>query len=70
MTEVPSSEYALTMNLTIRGLEKEDIGGYVCSSANALGTSTGVVRVQGTYGYHQRPTQFGPWKDMIRCELF
>ncbi|KAJ1521297.1 hypothetical protein ONE63_002975 [Megalurothrips usitatus] len=46
MQEVPISEYAVLMNLTIRGLAKRDFGGYVCSSVNVLGKAEGNVRLQ------------------------
>lgn len=47
MDEVPLSEYALLMNLTIRSLEKSDFGGYICKSSNALGKTEGTIRLRG-----------------------
>ncbi|KAK6617276.1 hypothetical protein RUM44_005607 [Polyplax serrata] len=47
LTEQPVSEYGLMMNLTIRSIEKRDLGAYMCSSSNALGTASGAVRLQG-----------------------
>lgn len=49
LTEQPVSEYGLMMNLTIRSIEKRDLGAYMCSSSNALGTASGAVRLQGEY---------------------
>lgn len=48
MDEILTSDYGVTMNLTIRSIEKRDLGGYQCSALNALGTANGVVRLQGT----------------------
>ncbi|XP_046398484.1 lachesin-like isoform X2 [Ischnura elegans] len=46
MSEGMMTDYSLRMNLTIRGLEKRDYGGYVCASVNALGKVEGGVRLQ------------------------
>lgn len=51
MQEIQLSDYAVLMNLTIRGLAKHDFGGYVCSSVNVLGKSEGNIRLQGAYIY-------------------
>lgn len=47
MEEIPKNEYSLQMNLRIRNIEKRDIGGYICTSSNALGKAEGTVRLQG-----------------------
>ncbi|EFN86283.1 Lachesin, partial [Harpegnathos saltator] len=46
MSEFALSDYSWQMNLTVNSLEKQDFGGYVCSSVNALGRADGVVRLQ------------------------
>ncbi|KAL6423058.1 hypothetical protein ACFW04_010501 [Cataglyphis niger] len=46
MSEYALSEYSRQMNLTVKSLEKQDFGGYVCSSVNALGKAEGSVRLQ------------------------
>ncbi|XP_012257679.2 lachesin-like [Athalia rosae] len=46
MSEVPISEYAYQLNMTIRRLEKSDFGSYSCSSENAFGKAEGAVRLQ------------------------
>lgn len=45
--EVILNDYSLLMNLTIHSLDKQDFGGYICKSANALGKAEGSVRLQG-----------------------
>lgn len=49
MEEVPKNEYSLQMNLRIRNIERKDIGGYTCTSSNALGKAEGTVRLQGKF---------------------
>lgn len=44
---VPGYAYAFWSNLTIKSIEKRDLGGYQCSSSNALGLAFGAVRLQG-----------------------
>ncbi|XP_077285503.1 dpr-interacting protein lambda [Arctopsyche grandis] len=46
MSETQLNEYSFYMNLTIKGLERKDLGGYVCASVNALGKVEGSVRLQ------------------------
>ncbi|KAF7270182.1 hypothetical protein GWI33_016797 [Rhynchophorus ferrugineus] len=46
MEEIPKNEYSLQMNLRIRNIERKDIGGYICTSSNALGKAEGTVRLQ------------------------
>ncbi|XP_066158689.1 lachesin-like [Euwallacea fornicatus] len=46
MEEIPRNEYSLQMNLRIRNIDKRDIGGYICTSSNALGKAEGTVRLQ------------------------
>ncbi|KAJ8986202.1 hypothetical protein NQ317_009908 [Molorchus minor] len=40
------NDYSLQMNLTIHNLDKNDFGGYICTSGNALGKAEGLVRLQ------------------------
>lgn len=47
MSEENINEYSMQMNLTVLNLEKNDFGGYICISSNALGKAEGVVRLQG-----------------------
>lgn len=47
MEELQKNEYSLQMNLRIRNIERRDIGGYICTSSNALGKAEGTVRLQG-----------------------
>ncbi|XP_030756298.1 lachesin-like [Sitophilus oryzae] len=46
MEEIPKNEYSLQMNLRICNIERRDIGGYICTSSNALGKAEGTVRLQ------------------------
>ncbi|XP_019759361.2 lachesin [Dendroctonus ponderosae] len=46
MEELQKNEYSLQMNLRIRNIERRDIGGYICTSSNALGKAEGTVRLQ------------------------
>ncbi|XP_060537057.1 lachesin-like [Cylas formicarius] len=46
MEEKIVNEYSLEMNLKIRNIERKDIGGYICTSSNALGKAEGTVRLQ------------------------
>ncbi|XP_076665974.1 dpr-interacting protein lambda [Andrena cerasifolii] len=46
MSEYPLNDYSWQMNLTVNSLKKRDFGEYVCSSANALGKTDGVVSLQ------------------------
>ncbi|CAG9759272.1 unnamed protein product [Ceutorhynchus assimilis] len=46
MEEIQKNEYSLQMNLRIRNIERRDIGGYICTSSNALGKAEGTVRLQ------------------------
>ncbi|XP_011632396.2 protein amalgam-like [Pogonomyrmex barbatus] len=58
MSEYALNEYSWQMNLTVNSLEKQDFGGYVCSSVNALGKADGVVRLQELHLSRTTPTTF------------
>ncbi|XP_050313799.1 lachesin-like [Anthonomus grandis grandis] len=46
MEEIVKNEYSLQMNLRIKNIDRRDIGGYICTSSNALGKAEGTVRLQ------------------------
>lgn len=47
MTETSSSYYSVQMRLTIKRLQKHDMGGYKCISKNSIGDAEGNIRLYG-----------------------
>ncbi|XP_039276692.1 lachesin isoform X2 [Nilaparvata lugens] len=45
MTEASNSYYSVQMSLTIRHLDKSDLGGYKCISKNSIGDAEGNIRL-------------------------
>lgn len=47
MKEVDHSAYAVQLSLTVRSLQKPDMGGYKCISKNSIGDAEGTIRLYG-----------------------
>lgn len=47
MKEVDHSTYAVQLSLTVRSLQKADMGGYKCISKNSIGDAEGTIRLYG-----------------------
>ncbi|XP_066158247.1 lachesin-like isoform X3 [Euwallacea fornicatus] len=45
MTEINNSYYSVQMKLTIRRIQKSDLGGYKCISKNSIGDAEGNIRL-------------------------
>lgn len=51
MNESNLSYYSVQMRLTIKRLEKSDLGGYKCISKNSIGDAEGNIRLYGKFYY-------------------
>lgn len=70
MSETQLNEYSFYMNLTIKGLERKDLGGYVCASVNALGKVEGSVRLQGLFRFESLVILLCWCEGVIVCLFF
>lgn len=51
LSEVPLSDYAYQLNLTVKRLNRDDFGSYTCSAENLLGNAKGTIGLQGNVDY-------------------
>lgn len=49
MVESNLSYYSVQLRLTIKRLEKSDLGGYKCISKNSIGDAEGNIRLYGKF---------------------
>lgn len=52
---VPKSQFEVRMILTIRDLQKQDVGTYRCAAKNSLGEVESSIRLYGEYTARFRP---------------